>query len=77
MSNHKGVTSSDLAKNLNISPATVSWGLQDHPGISKQTKKKIFDLADKIGYQSNNFARSLRNQKRNTIGVIVPRSTLN
>ena len=77
MSNHKEVTIYDLAKKLNISPATVSRGRQDHPVISKQTKKKIFDLVDKIGYQSNNSARNLRNQKTNTIGVIVPRSTLN
>jgi LacI family transcriptional regulator len=73
MAKEKEVTIYDLAKKLNISPATVSRGLKNHPGISKKTKKKIFDLADKIGYRSNNFARNLRNQKTNTIGVIVPR----
>lgn len=73
MANDKDVTIYDLARKLNISPATVSRGLQDHPGISKKTKKRIFELADKIGYRSNNFARNLRNQKTDTIGVIVPR----
>jgi LacI family transcriptional regulator len=73
MSNDKEVTIYDIAKKLKVSPATVSRGLQDHPAISKKTKKKIFDLADKIGYRSNHFARNLRNQKTNTIGVIVPR----
>src|SRR5438309_4533114 len=73
MSNDKEVTIYDIARKLNISPATVSRGLQDHPGISKKTKKKIFDLADKVGYRSNHFARNLRNQKTDTIGVIVPR----
>jgi LacI family transcriptional regulator len=73
MQNDKEVTIYDIAKKLKISPATVSRGLQDHPAISKKTKKKIFELADKIGYRQNHFARNLRNQKTDTIGVIVPR----
>ena len=37
----------------------------------KRTKKKIFDLAAKMGYRTNHFARNLRNQTTNTIGIIV------
>ena len=73
MQNDKEVTIYDIAKKLKISPATVSRGLQDHPRISKKTKKRIFELADKIGYRQNHFARNLRNRKTDTIGVIVPR----
>jgi LacI family transcriptional regulator len=73
MQNGKEVTIYDIATKLKISPATVSRGLQDHPGISKKTKKKIFEFAEKIGYRSNHFARNLRNQRTDTIGVIVPR----
>lgn len=73
MANEKEVTIYDLAKMLHVSPTTVSRGLQDHPRISKKTKKKIFDLADKIGYRTNYFARNLRNSRTNTLGVIVPR----
>src|SRR6476659_10227555 len=77
MSATKEVTIYDLAKKLNISPATVSRALKNHPGISKKTKKKIFDLVDEMGYRSNNFARNLRTQKTETIGVIVPRLNSN
>ena len=73
MQNDKEVTIYDIAKKLKISPATVSRGLKDHPGISKKTKKKIFEFAEKIGYRQNTFARNLRNQRTNTVGVIVPR----
>ncbi|MGZ3950567.1 MAG: LacI family DNA-binding transcriptional regulator, partial [Flavisolibacter sp.] len=73
MQNGKEVTIYDIAKKLKVSPATVSRGLKDHPAISKKTKKRIFELAEKIGYRQNHFARNLRNQKTNTIGVIVPR----
>ncbi|MGZ5287233.1 MAG: LacI family DNA-binding transcriptional regulator [Flavisolibacter sp.] len=71
MAKAKEVTIYDIALKLNISPATVSRGLQDHPAISKKTKKKIFDMVDEMGYRSNHFARNLRQQKTRTIGVIV------
>ena len=67
----KEVTIYDIAKKLNVSPATVSRGLQDHPAISKKTKKKIFDLVEEMGYRTNHFARNLRQQHTKTIGVIV------
>jgi LacI family transcriptional regulator len=73
----KEITIYDLASMLNISPATVSRGLKDHPLIKKTTKKKIFDLAKEMGYRSNNFASNLRTQRTNTIGVIVPRLNSN
>ena len=77
MFNDKEVTIYDIAEELKISAATVSRGLKDDPKVSKKTKKKILELADKIGYRSNHFARNLRKQKTDTIGVIVPRLTSN
>jgi LacI family transcriptional regulator len=73
MNRSKEVTIYDIAKVLNISPATVSRGLKDHPGIRKDTKKKILKTAKKMGYQQNMFASNLRKKTSNTIGVIVPR----
>ncbi|ACU62278.1 LacI family DNA-binding transcriptional regulator [Chitinophaga pinensis] len=73
MANEREVTIYDIARELKISATTVSRGLQDHPTISTKTKKKILDLAEQMGYRSNHFARSLRNQKTNTFGIIVPR----
>lgn len=69
----KDVTIYDIAKVVNVSPATVSRGLMDHPGIRKDTKKKIQEAAYKMGYQHNRFASNLRRKQTNTIGVIVPR----
>lgn len=73
MSIEKEVTIYDLARKLNISIATVSRALKDDPVVSKKTKKKIYDLAQEMGYRSNHFARNLRNQRTETIGVIIPR----
>jgi LacI family transcriptional regulator len=69
----KEITIYDIAEQLNISPATVSRGLNDNPAISKNTKKLILEAAKEMGYRSNTFASNLRRQKTNTIGVIVPR----
>jgi len=73
----KEVTIYDIAQKLNISAATVSRGLKDHPGINKNTKKKILAAADEMGYRSNSFASSLRTKRGNVIGVIVPRLNSN
>lgn len=69
----KEVTIYDIARKLNISVATVSRALQNDPVVNKKTKKKIDDMAAEMGYRINHFARNLRSQKTNTIGVIVPR----
>src|ERR1700759_1629829 len=73
MNTGKEITIYDLARKLNISIATVSRALKDDPVVSKKTKKKIADLAQEMGYRSNNFARNLRTSRTNTIGVIIPR----
>ena len=53
----------DLARELNISVATVSRALKDDAVVNKKTKKRIFDLAEQMGYRSNHFARNLRTQR--------------
>lgn len=69
--NGKEVTIYDIASTLNISVATVSRALKNDPVVSERTKKKIFDLAERLGYRTNQFARNLRKQNTNTIGIIV------
>lgn len=73
MNQSKEITIYDIAKVLNVSPATVSRGLKDHPGIRKDTKKRIVKTAEKMGYQHNSFASNLRKKTSKTVGVIVPR----
>ncbi len=67
----KEVTIYDIAQKLDLSSATVSRALKNHPAINKNTKKKIQDAAKELGYRHNTFASNLRKQKTNTIGVIV------
>src|SRR5699024_4034976 len=69
----KETTIYDIAKELDISPSTVSRSLKNHSSISSATIKKVRDQAKKMGYRSNIFARNLRQKKTNTIGVIIPK----
>ncbi|MEM6522392.1 MAG: LacI family DNA-binding transcriptional regulator [Bacteroidota bacterium] len=66
------VTIKDIARELGISPSTVSRALKDHPDISPETKKLVSELAEKLNYQPNSIALSLRHSKSNTIGVVIP-----
>ncbi len=66
------VTIKDIARELGISPSTVSRALKDHPDISQETKNLVNELATKLHYRPNVIALSLRSQKSNVIGVIIP-----
>lgn len=65
-------TIKDIAKALNLSTSTVSRALRDSYEISKETKKLVLDYAAKINYRANPIARSLKERKSYSIGVIVP-----
>ncbi|MCK4746196.1 MAG: LacI family DNA-binding transcriptional regulator, partial [Bacteroidales bacterium] len=66
------VTIKDIARELGVSPSTVSRALKDHPDISPATKKQVRDLVEKLKYKPNAVALSLRSRKSNTIAVVVP-----
>ncbi|PTN08155.1 LacI family DNA-binding transcriptional regulator [Mangrovibacterium marinum] len=66
------ITIKDIARILGISPSTVSRALKDHPDISAETKKAVNELAVQLKYQPNAIALSLKQNRSNTIGVIIP-----
>ncbi len=66
------VTIKDIARELKISPSTVSRALKNHPDISEETKHAVNELAQKLKYQPNALALSLKQRKSSTIGVIIP-----
>lgn len=71
MKTNKEITIYDIARQLKVSPATVSRALNNNSSVSVPTKKKVNDLAQSLGYRHNLFATSLRLQKTSTIGVIL------
>jgi len=66
------VTIKDIARELGVSPSTVSRALKDHPDISEETRRHVKELADSMKYKPNAIALSLKNRKSNVVGVIIP-----
>ena len=69
----KKATIAHIAENLNVSKTTVSLVLNDKQNISisDSTRKRVLDMAKQLNYRPNKLAQGLRNQKTNTIGVIL------
>ncbi len=69
------ITLKELAALLELSPATVSRvinGQADKYRIAADTRKRVLAVAAEHGYAANSVARSLRERRTYTIGVIVP-----
>jgi len=62
----------DLARQLNLSVATISKALKDSHEISPETKQRVFELAKKLNYTPNPYASSLRKRGSKTIAVVLP-----
>lgn len=69
----KKTTIYDIAKELNITAATVSRALNNNPKISEKTRKLVAETAIKLNYEQNKLALALKSGKSFNIGVIVPR----
>lgn len=65
-------TLKQIAKELGVSVSTVSKALSDSSEISESTKVKIKEFAALKNYKPNSIAKNLKNQRTNTIGVIIP-----
>ncbi len=68
----KRVTIKDIANYLAISVSTVSRALTDDKNIRTETKERVVEAAEKLGYKPNPVATNLKYGRTNTIGVIVP-----
>ena len=66
------VTLKQIATELGVSVSTVSKALSDSPEISETTKIKIKEFAALKNYKPNSIAKNLKNQRTNTIGLIIP-----
>jgi len=68
------ITLKAVAQHLGLTPGTVSAVLNDSPSarsIPQETKSRIRAAAKELNYRPNFFARTLRNKRTYTIGVIT------
>ncbi|MBE2973598.1 LacI family DNA-binding transcriptional regulator [Priestia megaterium] len=66
------VTMLDVAKAANVSKSTVSQYINKrYEYMGEETRKKIKEAIDTLGYQPNYLARSLKQKRTSMIGIIV------
>ncbi|MBZ9521724.1 MULTISPECIES: catabolite control protein A [Bacillus] len=66
------VTIYDVAREANVSMATVSRVVNGNPNVKPTTRKKVLEAIDRLGYRPNAVARGLASKKTTTVGVIIP-----
>ncbi|MFI5690222.1 LacI family DNA-binding transcriptional regulator [Kribbella sp. NPDC051586] len=67
------VTISDLARRLQISKASVSYALNGRAGVSEETRRRVLDLAEELGFHPNSAAVALSASRTRTIGIVIAR----
>ena len=65
------VTIKDIARECNVSIATVSNVLNGKNKAGEETRSKIIEAVERLGYKPNKVAKGLRSRKTGTIGIIV------
>jgi LacI family transcriptional regulator len=65
------VTITDIAQESGVSPATVSLVLRNRPGVSEETRARVIEIAENLGYQVRPTLTTPRKGRLQTIGMVV------
>lgn len=66
------VTIKEVAKEAGVSTTTVSHVINETRFVEEDTRLRVINSIQKLGYKVNNAARSLRAGKSQTIGLVIP-----
>jgi len=62
----------DIADRADVSTATVSRVLNEEPGVAPDTRNRVLEVAEEVGYHLHASAQNLARQRTDTIAVVVP-----
>ena len=62
----------DVAKRAKVSIAAVSYSINGLGGIGQQTRERVLEAIEELGYRPNRLAQSLRTGRSHAIGVLLP-----
>ncbi len=65
------ITISEIARLANVSKSSVSLVLNNKPGVSLKTRKKVLGIMEKYHYHPNQIAQSLAGRETKSIGLII------
>ena len=66
------MTLKDVAREAQVSTATVSRVINGHGNVSEATRERILGVAERLRYVPDSAARSLSTGLTHTIGVLLP-----
>ncbi|WP_405854278.1 LacI family transcriptional regulator [Streptomyces sp. NBC_01515] len=66
------VTSRDVARLAGVSQSTVSYVMSGRRSISPETRRRVEEAIETLGFQPNAGARALASQRSQVIGLVVP-----
>jgi DNA-binding LacI/PurR family transcriptional regulator len=70
----KRATIGEIAARAGVSIGAVSYALNGRPGVSEQTRKRILEIADEMGWRPSLAARSLSGARAHSVGLIIART---
>jgi DNA-binding LacI/PurR family transcriptional regulator len=70
----KRATIGEIAARAGVSIGAVSYALNGRPGVSEQTRKRILEIADELGWRPSLAARSLSGARAHSVGLVIART---
>lgn len=67
----KRVTLYDVARQADVSYQTVSRVINNHPNVAPETRQRILQIIERLGYRPSHTARSLATQRSCTLGIVT------
>ncbi|MFE1319752.1 LacI family DNA-binding transcriptional regulator [Kitasatospora phosalacinea] len=69
----KRVTIGEIAERAGVSTGAVSYALNGRPGVSEETRRRILEIADRLGWRPSLAARSLSGSRAHSVGLVLAR----
>jgi len=71
----KRCTVDDVARAAHVSSMTVSRAMNGMPGLGAETRKRVLEAAERLGYRPSKVARALASRRTSTLGIVLPDMT--
>ncbi|MEV0091224.1 LacI family DNA-binding transcriptional regulator [Streptomyces sp. NPDC050738] len=69
----KRPTMADIARRAGVTKGAVSFALNNRPGVSEPTRRRILAIAEELGWQPNSAARALSDGRAGAFGLVIDR----
>jgi len=69
------LTIKEVAQEAGVSTATISRVLNNNGYVNEDVKKRVLQVIDELNYKPNAIARSLKQEKSRSIGIVLPDMT--